>query len=270
MANDKTGVYVCSGCAIGEAVDVEALVALAEEEFKPARAASHEYLCGDEGLETIRADLAGEGGIDKVVVCACSPRVMADRFRFDGAQVVRGNLREHVAWCHEPGDEDTQMKAADNLRMAVTQAEKSSPPAPDTEAAVSRRLLVVGGGSTGLAAVREAARAGYESVLVEQTSELGGHAKGFANFLPQRPPYRAPEPNTIAELIAEVESDQLITVKTATTVASTAGGPGDFRVTLANGSGQSDETFGAVVVATGWRPYDAGKLGHLGTATPAW
>ncbi len=268
MANDKTGVYVCSGCAIGEAVDVEALVALAEEEFKPARAASHEYLCGDEGLETIRADLAGEGGIDKVVVCACSPRVMADRFRFDGAQVVRGNLREHVAWCHEPGDEDTQMKAADNLRMAVTQAEKSSPPAPDTEAAVSRRLLVVGGGSTGLAAVREAARAGYESVLVEQTSELGGHAKGFANFLPQRPPYRAPEPNTIAELIAEVESDQLITVKTATTVASTAGGPGDFRVTLANGSGQSDETFGAVVVATGWRPYDAGKLGHLGYGNP--
>ena len=44
------------------------------------------------------------------------------------------------------------------------------------------------------------------------------------------------------------------------TVASTAGGPGDFRVTLANGSAtettettESEETFGAIVVATGWR-----------------
>ena len=266
--NDKTAVYVCSGCAIGEAVDAEALVALAEEEFKPARAASHDFLCGEEGLAMIGVDLAGESEIQKVVVCACSPRVMADRFRFDGAQVVRGNLREQVAWCHEPGDEDTQMKAADNLRMAVTQALKSEAPEPDTEAPISRRLLVVGGGSTGLAAVREAARAGYESVLVEQSSELGGHAKGFSKFLPQRPPYRTPEANNIAELIAEVEADQRITVKTATKVASTAGGPGDFRVTLANGTAQSDESFGAIVVATGWRPYDAGKLGHLGYGNP--
>ncbi len=276
MANENTAVYVCSGCAIGEAVDCDALAALAEEEFKVGRSATHEFLCGEAGLETIRGDLAGEGGIESVVVCACSPRVMADRFRFEGVQVVRGNLREQVAWCHEPGDEDTQMKAADNLRMAVTQAEKSSPPEPHEAVAASRRLLVVGGGSTGLAAGREAARAGYETVIVESTSELGGRAKGFSKVLPSRPPYREPEANPIADLIAEVEADQRITVRTGTTVASTAGGPGDFRVTLANGSAtettettESEESFGAIVVATGWRPYDAAKLGHLGYGTPA-
>jgi quinone-modifying oxidoreductase subunit QmoB len=268
MANDKTAVYVCSGCAIGEAVDTDALVALAEEEFKVARAAAHEFLCGDEGLATIQNDLAGETGIESVVVCACSPRVMADRFRFEGVQVVRGNLREQVAWCHEPGDEDTQMKAADNLRMAVTQAEKSSPPEPHEAVAASRRLLVVGGGSSGLAAGREAARAGYEAVIVEQAAELGGRARGFSKVLPSHPPYREPEANPIAELIAEVEGDGRISVRTGTTVASTAGGPGDFRVTLANGTAQAEETFGAIVVATGWRPYDAGKLGHLGYGTP--
>ena len=40
--------------------------------------------------------------------------------------------------------------------------------------------------------------------------------------------------------------------------------PGRFEVELKHRDGVRFETFGAIVVATGWRPYDPNKLGHLG------
>ena len=58
----------------------------------------------------------------------------ADRFRFDGAEVIRANLREQVAWTQPPGADDTAMLAADYVRMAITQARKSNLPVPYDEA----------------------------------------------------------------------------------------------------------------------------------------
>ena len=53
---DQLGVYICSGCGIGEVVNTEALP-------KAAGAASscqtHGYLCSPEGVSLIRQDLEG-------------------------------------------------------------------------------------------------------------------------------------------------------------------------------------------------------------------
>ena len=57
-----------------------------------------------------------------------------------------------------------------------------------------------------------------------------------------------------------------ITVLTSTTVAEIVGQPGEFEVTL-NKNGQTEKLatkIGSIVQATGWKPYDASKLGHLG------
>ena len=63
-----------------------------------------------------------------MVVAACSPRFKAEAFSFNhGSVVERVNLREHVAWCHKPQDEDTQMLAEDYLRMGVARALKTEP-----------------------------------------------------------------------------------------------------------------------------------------------
>lgn len=263
MSERKTGVYLCSGCGIGEAVAVDELETVAVKEFKAPHCAQHAMLCGDEGVETIRADLA-EGKVNQLVIGACSPRVMTDRFQFDNAQVIRANLRELVSWSHAPGDEDTQAAAADYVRMAITQASKTTAPEPWIEGEYSQRIMVVGGGSTGLMAAREAAEAGHEVLLVERSDRLGGHARGYAKVIPHRPPYRDPQPNDIEALIAAVENDPLITVRTNCHITKTSGMPGKFEVELANGAGAAVETVGAIVVATGWRPYDPNKLGHLG------
>ena len=48
--DQKIGVYICSGCGIGESIDVEALSAVATGEFSVAKCASHAALCGEEGV----------------------------------------------------------------------------------------------------------------------------------------------------------------------------------------------------------------------------
>ncbi len=259
----NTGVYLCSGCGIGEAVDMAQVEGVANDEFKVPLCKSHDYLCGDEGVAMIRDDIAA-GTINQVVVAACSQRVNADRFRFDGHHVVRANLREQVAWCHEDGDEETQAKADDYVRMAITQLDKSDAPAALTEGEFSKTVLVVGGGTTGLNAAREAARAGYDVVLVERSDKLGGAAAKWTKRMPHKPPYRGLQDNDTAELIASVEADGRIDVRLDAQVTKTSGGPGKFDVEISQGGTPTVEKIGAIVMATGWRPYDPNKLGHLG------
>ncbi|MDP6350738.1 MAG: FAD-dependent oxidoreductase [Alphaproteobacteria bacterium] len=259
----KTAVYLCAGCGIGEAVSIEALEAVATGESKASSCRRHDHLCDDAGVATIQADI-DSGAAERIVIAACSERVNADRFRFDGTPPIRCDLRERVAWSQPPGAEDTQMLAADYVRMALAEAEKSAPPSGQADPGTSKTILVVGGGVSGLTAALESARAGYQVMLVERASDLGGHGAKWSKRMPHRPPYRLPQDNDIGALIAAVTAEPRITVHTRSRVVSTAGGPGRFLVTLDSGGTTIEETLGAIVVATGWRPYDATKLGHLG------
>ena len=259
----KPGVYLCKGCGIGDAVSVDALEKVASSEFKMPVCRQHDFLCSEEGRALISGDLA-DGSVNQPIVAACSPRMMTDRFTFDGTAAVRASLREMVAWTHPAGEEDTQMLADDNLRMAIAQASQTSVSVAGPVGEYSRTILVLGGGSTGLTAALQAARTGYQVLLVEQQDCLGGWAAKWTRTMPHLPPYRDPQPNGIAALVAAVEAEPAITVLTETRVTRTEGGPGKFSVSLNHAGEPRTEHIGAIVVATGWRPYDAGKLGHLG------
>ncbi|MEE9209901.1 MAG: hydrogenase iron-sulfur subunit [Kiloniellales bacterium] len=265
MEERKTGVYLCEGCGIAEALSVDELERVATTELKIPACKRHAAWCSEEGVAVLAADVAS-GAVNQAIIVACSPRVMTDRFSFPGAQVIRANLREQVVWTQPPGAEDSQALAADNLRMAVAQAAKFDAPEPHGGGA-NQKLLVVGGGVTGLTAAQEAARMGLEVVLVEKAAALGGWAAQWSKTLPHRAPYREPQANDIGALIAEVETAPEITVMTGTLVTKTEGGPGDFTVTLSSGgeaNGEVRERVGAIVVATGWRPYDIARHEHLG------
>lgn len=259
----KVGCYICKGCDIAQSVDVDKLVELATGEMKAVVAKSHDALCSKEGLDLIKADVDSEG-LDRVVVAACSGRVFPELFEF-GEKVLteRTNLREHVAWCHEPNDEDTQMLAEDYVRMGIVKMQSSEPAEAYTED-TSKDILVIGGGMTGLTAAKAAADAGYEIVLVEKEDHLGGWATKFVKVFPKHPPYQELEDSGVEQLIKDVEGHDNITVHTSTTVAKTAGQPGQFVVNLENGNGGKELTVGSVVLASGWQPYQAEKLTHLG------
>ncbi len=263
MTDRKPGVYLCKGCGIAESVSMDAMEKVATTENRIPVCKTHDCLCADEGVAMIKADVAA-GEVNQVIIGACSPRVMTDRFDFDGAVTIRANLREQVVWSQPAGEEDTQMLANDHIRMACAQSIKTKPPLPKIEGEFSETILVVGGGVAGMSAAREATRAGHDVILVERTDQLGGWARKWSERTPHRPPYRGPVENDVASLVSAVEGDGRIKVMTNTRVTKTAGMPGRFAVTFNQGGTEVTETIGAIVVATGWRPYDATKLGHLG------
>jgi len=256
------GVYICSGCSIGDAVDCSKLARIASE-YKAPVCRTHPFLCGAEGREVIRQNVA-TGAVDTVVIAACSPRCKPEAFSFNhGTVVERVNLREHVAWSHPSQDEDTQMLAEDYLRMGIARSLKSEPVEPMSDL-ISDAILVVGGGVTGLTAALEAAGAGYHVVLVEREPLLGGHRAGIEQGLPSAPPYESLQADEFSNLEHAVAYDSRIRVYTSARILKTAGQPGMFDVTLDTEAGEIVVRVGAIVVATGWRPYDATRLGRLG------
>ncbi|MBW1985047.1 MAG: hypothetical protein JRI53_10030, partial [Deltaproteobacteria bacterium] len=48
----KYGVYICTGCGIGDALDIEALGGVAGEEGFSF--STHSFLCGKEGVDLIK------------------------------------------------------------------------------------------------------------------------------------------------------------------------------------------------------------------------
>ena len=98
----KIGCYVCSGCGIGDAVDVDALVSLATDDCDADVAKSHEFLCGKEGVELIRKDIADEG-LNSLVIAACSPRANEERGRVVAVVGVRPAITSTVTFAATTG-----------------------------------------------------------------------------------------------------------------------------------------------------------------------
>jgi quinone-modifying oxidoreductase subunit QmoB len=253
----KIGVYICKGCTIGQSLDVDKLTEVVSEDTEAPICRTHDILCSKEGLELIEADIEREG-VNRVVVAACSQRAFPESFDF-GADVLtdRVNLREQVAWCHAPNDEDTQMLAEDYLRMGVARMGVAEPPEPLIEE-TSKDLMVVGGGMTGMTAAKSASAAGYKVTLVEKEDRLGGWAARFRQTFPKSSPYKDLEDSGWQKLAEEIEADPNIAIEKSTVVNKTSGQPGQFSVELQNGGVAKQ------ITASGWKPYDADKLTHLG------
>jgi quinone-modifying oxidoreductase, subunit QmoB len=240
----KYSVYICTGCGIGDALDIKGLCGVPEEEGVPVK--THSFLCGKEGVEVIKKDITDEG-VNTIVIGACSRRVNYDIFKFDGCIVDRVNLREQVVWSHprskypvvteEQKDDgihfdSLQMLAEDYLKMGMVKVEKIDLPEPYQVETFTRKILVIGGGVAGISAALDAAKAGYEVTIVEKEASLGGYAAKLRKQLPMTNPYDGLIPPIIEEKIKEAEANSNITIKTKTMVARIAGQPGEFVVTL--------------------------------------
>ncbi|TGE31624.1 hydrogenase iron-sulfur subunit [Desulfosporosinus sp. Sb-LF] len=260
----KTGVYICSGCGIGESLDIGALSKVATKEGKVPVCKSHSFLCGSEGTALIKSDIENEG-VNAVIIAACSPRVNYDVFEFGPSVLMeRTNLREQITWCHPANDEDTQMMAEDSLRMSLARTKHIELPVPFQGENMVSTILVVGGGLAGMTAALEAAKAGYKAVLVEKNSVLGGWMNGLFKQAPQKSPYSEPQEVDIADRVKAIEAHSDVTVYTGAEIQEIAGAPGMFDVTINQNGNTLTERVGSVILATGAVPYDASKLGHLG------
>ena len=269
--DNNLGIYICSGCDIGKSLNIERLVNTAKDSNKPVVCISHEFLCGPEGVNLIKNDIA-EKKINKLVIAACSMRAKQDVFNFDPLTIhtERVNLREHVIWISPPNDNNTQLLAEDYINMGASKAKKAAFPEPLIQD-LNKTVLVVGGGITGLNAAINSAKAGYEVVLVEKKSNLGGFPYSKYKKWEIKPPF---DKNIwikegLDELISQVESSKKIKIYKNSKIKSVSGAPGKFNVEIEpsdkdNAAEVINETVGSIVAATGWKPYEAKKLDYLG------
>lgn len=253
---------VCTGCGIGECIDADKLVGAAGEAIRGITCMKQGSLCSEGGLAELNR-MVTENGVDRLAVAACSPRVKSTEFELDGVHVERINLREQVAWVMEPGGEDTQMCAEDQTRMVLAKLNAIKENRPYIPENLSSEIVVVGGGIAGLTSVLEGARAGYRVHLVERSDRLGGYAGRIYKMLPGSDDTTTLKEPDLPEMVKEVMEHPGVEVYLESTIESISGEPGNFSVEIRN-SRISELHVGAVVTATGWKPYNTEKLAPLG------
>ena len=260
----KYALYICTGCSIGESVNVEKMSTLAKNALKVPVIKSHFALCGKEGVDLIKNDIATEG-VNTLILAACSARVKFEEFDFPGCIVERSPIRELAVWTQEPNSPQAQMAAEDYMRMSVVKAQKGDLPEANKVETV-KSILVIGGGISGMKAALEAANYGSQVVLVEKEAKLGGFANSLYKKIPTSEYYKEPliVDTDIESTIKAVESNPNIKVYKSSKVEKSDGMPGAFDVTISTGETSETIKIGSIVLAAGWKPYDAKKLGHLG------
>lgn len=263
----KVAAYICQGCGLGGRLDTAQLARIAEKEGKTDIVREHEFLCNGNGVAMIRQDIESEG-ITHVMIAACSHRSKTDAFNFENVALARANLREGVIWARPDTDEareTTQEMAADYVRMGCAEVKSMHVAKGNPNTGSNKRILVVGGGISGMTAAIEASKTGYEVLLVENTGALGGMAAQLHKRVPFREPYADPQENGVADMIKAIETDEGIGVFLNSTISRTSGAPGQFSVDIAKESGGvQTENIGAIIMASGFTSYDANQLPELG------
>jgi len=173
------GVYVCHcGINIASVVDVEALTEYAKTLPDVVISRNYQYMCSDPGQGLIKKDVE-EFDLDRVVVCACSPRMHEPTFRKAIAEsglnpymLEVANIRENVSWVHTDGTEATE-KSRSLVRSALAKA-RLLEPIGTLQEDVTHAALVVGAGIAGIQTALDIADNGFKVYLVEQTPSVGG------------------------------------------------------------------------------------------------
>lgn len=265
--SSKIGVYICEGCDIGPQLNAGQLAEFVRSEYGQTCPVVKiaPVLCSEEGKALIQADVGTEA-VDRVAVCACSPRVKWDVFRFgDNVAVERVNLREQCLWSYNrpvsdktAGDKipDTlRMMAQDYIRMGIIRLQKYQPTTAEIPE-ITKTILVLGGGPAGLTAALGGASLGYDVVLVEKENQLGGFAAKMYKQVPYTYPYTQALAPTVDQKINAAMAHEKIRVLTGATLERLEGAPGMYTAVIKNGNGEESIPVGSVVLATGWKPFD--------------
>jgi heterodisulfide reductase subunit A len=278
----RIGVFVCHcGHNIAGTVDVSAVVEQLKRNGDVVFAIDYKYMCSDPGQQLIRESIE-KYQLDGVVVAACSPAMHETTFRrtvsaagLNGYRCESANIREQVSWVHQQDKEAATAKAVE-IASSIVAKVKSNESLEALVLPLTHRTLVIGGGIAGMQAALDIARAGYPVILVERSAALGGRmaelSGTYLNF--------QAAPDLLSKIIQQVQNHPNIQVLTEAQVRDVSGYVGNFRVRVEQKSAADPELsaetgdpsppvsfsfdIGAIVVATGWQPYDRAALPEYG------
>ncbi|MBO4369498.1 MAG: hydrogenase iron-sulfur subunit, partial [Desulfovibrio sp.] len=268
---EKIGVYF-DLANIGGGVDVQSLADAATQKWGELIAVTKLFPELAAHIDEIKQDITANG-LDGVLLCGASPRVDTENYRFS-VQTDFVNLREQCVLSFKNPDGTSyipsdvapsalQELALDYVQMGVAKMQKGS--LPDSCAITATpRILVIGGGWTGLTAAVEASSMGYDVVLVEKNGELGGAVRNMPETSPLGPLWEDKAPTNLQDKIAKVAKDSRITVYLKAQMAKLEGQPGEYVAHITTPGGEKEEKIGTVILATGWVPLDNKYLAPMG------
>jgi heterodisulfide reductase subunit A len=252
----RIGIFLCT---CDQKIDKSIDVAAVEGAFRTpdVTITRSPHACLADGQRTLQETIRAQG-LERVVVAACAERLLGAKLCDACAEV--GLHREHVAvvdwregcaWAHTGDTPGATAKAIDLVDMGVARATLAqavyAAPAP-----VTPRVLVLGGGITGLTAARSLASCGVAVTLVEAAAHVGGQLADVRMDGTER---------IYAETLQAVQSAPLVEVRVGTHLTAVTGSVGNYRVMLQDAGGALAEVAaGAIVVATGAQEYSASGL----------
>ena len=266
MSEPRTGVFICNcGTNIADVIDVEAVRAFALTLPGVTVARTYRYVCSKPGQEMIVKDIK-EQGLDRVVVAACSPRMHEKTFRkacqaagLNPSMLEMANIREQCAWPHVHGLAATE-KALALTRAAIFRVRRHEP-LEGLTAEMCPTTLVLGGGIAGMTAALELADGGHPVVLVEKAERLGGNLAR----VDLTAPYLDSARDLITERITRVQGSSKIKLMLRSQLKSLTGFVGNFDAEIVtDDGGKATAKLGNVIVATGYKEFDAARVTHFG------
>ncbi len=230
---DRVGVFVCRcGTNIACTVDCEAVAKDILDVPGVVVSKDNLYTCSEPGQNEI-VEAVKEHGLTKVVIASCSPKMHERTFRktLESAglnpyllEVV--NLREHCSWVHKDKVAATR-KAKDLVRGGVRRAMALEPLHPGT-VALSKEVLVIGGGVAGISASLQLANSGYRVHLVEREASIGGKMAQLSKTFPTLDC----APCILSPRMVEAGAHPNIHLLTRSEVVSVGGAPGSYEVSV--------------------------------------
>ncbi len=246
----RVGVFVCRcGINIASTVDVPGVVEHLATLPRVRHAQELLFACAQDSQKTIKAAIQ-EKGLNRVVVCACTPRTHEPLFQrtlreagLNPYLFEFANIREQCAWVHQKEPEAATRKAWGLARQAVARVIPAEP-LYRKSLGVTGSALVIGGGLAGMTAALDLAAQGFPVHLLEKEAELGGNLRHLRRTL------QGEETSALlGSLMEQVKASGRITTYLQARIAELSGYVGNFTTVLERPEARIEH--GVVVIATG-------------------
>lgn len=263
----RVGVYVCHcGGNISDVVDVKKIVDELSKYHNVTVSRDYVFMCSSNGQSLIEDDIKNKG-INRIVVAACMPSLHELTFRnaiqragLNPYLYEHINIREQVSWVHKDDPEGATSKAISLIKAGVEKVLMQDP-LNAVRVNAEHRVLIIGGGISGMRAALSSADNGLEVVIVEKEKKLGGKLN--------RDGYVYPSDEKAVDIVnkfsIKVFSNQRIKVYTESEIINIGGYVGNFDVKIKKPDGDVDNIkAGSIIVATGfdhYTPFD-GEYGY--------
>lgn len=252
----RIGVFICHcGINIGSIVNVPEVVKFARTLPNVVYSEHNLYTCSQDTQEKMK-ELVKEYDLNRLVVASCTPRTHEPLFqntiREAGLNFYlfsMANIREHVSWVHRASPEIATEKAKDLVAMAVAKARLQVPIAK-IKLKVIQEGIVIGGGIAGMSAALEMAEQGFQTYLIEKSSELGGLANKI-KYLSTGEDLAS----KLEKMRKQIESNEKIKLFLNAEIKEIGGSVANFHATIVSNGTEEQIEAGAIIIATGGAEY---------------